>query len=371
MPGVSEKELGALREEWESPMIDYRLRYAEADSVLRYLRPLVGLESVHPHFLPTQKSGRWSTTGPPLPNFSVACISPTCMREVWHVGRSSMDCWSLRDLVIPRKGEWFLKYDWNAIEPRIVAAESGDEEDLELFAQDADIHTIRMCRMFGFPMPPDVINPHQAESCKEWRANLHWDGKDDWRRVAGKVCGLGLSYAIGASAIHEARDVDELARVAKLDKRGLEAMAQRYLDSKPRLVSWKYQVWSQLYKSSEVRTFLGRRKRLFISEEEKRRWFTFRRPGDAGKEGLNHLAQGSVADIMNLTINAIKRLWPQSRFGYQSHDGLLTVWPIHLNPWPAIREVVERTWTINKYSVKLTATWHRVNDDGTHEDLVW
>jgi hypothetical protein len=350
-------------------MIQYRLDYAAAESVLKYLRPLVGFERVHPHYLPTQKSGRWSITNPPLTNFSVGCISPTCGREGWHVGKSTPDCWSLRDLVVPGKGWWFLKHDWNAIEPRICAALSGDEEDLKLFAMDADIHTIRMCHMFGFPLPPDIIDPHTAESCQQWRADLQWDGKDDWRRVAGKVCGLGLCYAIDERGIHEARDAQELARVAGVDKKGLEAIARKYLDSKPKLVRWKYRVWEEIMNSGETRTFLGRRKRLFIGEQERQRWRLYRRPGDACKQGLNHLAQGSVADLMNLTITSIKWSWPCCRLGYQSHDGLMTVWPSGVQPWPSIRDLVEKTWSINGHDVKFTATWSAVYEDGRKEDL--
>jgi hypothetical protein len=370
MPGISEKELLALQAEgWDSEMIRYRLGYAAAESVLKYLRPLIGLDRVHCHYLPTQKSGRWSTTNPPLANFSPGCISPACLREEWHVARSTAACWSLRDLVVPDPGSWFLKFDFNAIEAKLAAAFSDDEEDLALFAMDADIHTITMCRMFGFPEPPDIMDPHRAESCRQWRADLRWDGKDDWRRVGSKTCRFSLAYAIGASGIHEAKDAQELARLAGVDRKGLEAIAQKYLDSKPGLVAWKYRTFTQIMKTSEVRTFLGRRKRLFVSEEECQRWLAYRRPGDACKQGLNHLCQASVADIMNLTITAIKRCWPSSRFGYQSHDGLLTCWPNSVDPFPAIKEVVEKVWKINGHDVKLTATWGAIYDDGTKKEL--
>ena len=150
MAGVTEKELKALVDAGvTSPMVGFRQRFSDADSVLRYLKPLGGLGEVHPHYLPTQKSGRWSTTNPPLPNFSVECIGPTCGSRGWHVARSTRECWSLRDLVVPRPNEWFLKFDWDAIEAKIAAAESGDEEDLELFDSGADIHVVTMCKMFG------------------------------------------------------------------------------------------------------------------------------------------------------------------------------------------------------------------------------
>ena len=370
MPGVTEKELKARVDAGvTSPMVGFRQRFSDADSVLRYLRPLGGLGEVHPHYLPTQKSGRWSTTNPPLPNFSVECISPDCRIGGWHVAQSTRSCWSLRDLVVPRPGEWFLKFDWDAIEAKIAAAESGDEEDLELFDSGADIHVVTMCKMFGLPMPPDITDPHRSPSCYQWRQELGWGGKDDWRRVGSKTCRFALAYAIGASGIHEGKGAADLMKLARLDKQGLEDVAQKYLDSKPKLVAWKYRTFDKIMKTGESRTFLGRRKRLFISENERQRWLVHRRPGDSCKQGLNHLAQASVADIMNLTINFIKKLWPSSRLGYQSHDGLLTVWPTSVQPWPSIRETVEQVWKINGYPVKLTATWSRVNADGTKEEL--
>src|SRR3989304_4814680 len=46
-----------------------RIRWSEADSFARYVRPLVGVESVSPGYLPTQANGRWSITNPPLITF--------------------------------------------------------------------------------------------------------------------------------------------------------------------------------------------------------------------------------------------------------------------------------------------------------------
>jgi DNA polymerase I-like protein with 3'-5' exonuclease and polymerase domains len=147
-------------------------------------------------------------------------------------------------------------------------------------------------------------------------------------------------------------------------------MGKAYLDSKSRLKAWKRRVWNQVMETQEVRTPLGRRKRLFVSAEE---YASHRKTGRATaacKEGLNHLAQGMVADIMNLTIIAIKRRWPCSRLAFQAHDGHLSVWPESVNPWLEIREVVERVWDVGDgRQVKSTADWERINSDGTHEEL--
>lgn len=367
---VGEKELLKLKHEgWSSEMIEYRLRYAALDSVMKYLNPLVGLERVHCQYLPTQKSGRWSTTNPPLPNFSANCINPRCSRVgVEH--RAGGECWSLRDVIVPDPGFWFLKWDWSAIEAKLAAAYSGDDEDLDLFARNADIHVATLCRMWKYPLPSDLMDPHRNPECAEWRKIMDWAGKDDWRRVGAKTSRYSLAYGADERAIHQAKDIDKLAQQAGLDKAGIEAMAKAYLDSKPKLKVWKRTVWDQIMATHEVRTPLGRRKRLFVTSEEYTNYKKTGRAGSACKEGLNHLAQGQVAGMMNRTIIAIKKRWPCSRLAFQAHDGHLSVWPDSVNPWPEIREVVERTWDCgNGRTIKSTADWQRVNSDGSHEEL--
>src|SRR3990170_4301630 len=53
----------------DSEVLRARIRWSEADSFARYVRPLVGVESVSPGYLPTQANGRWSITNPPLITF--------------------------------------------------------------------------------------------------------------------------------------------------------------------------------------------------------------------------------------------------------------------------------------------------------------
>ena len=82
------------------------------------------------------------------------------------------------------------------------------------------------------------------------------------------------------------------------------------------------------------------------------------------------MAQGMVADMMNLTIIAIKARWPESRFAFQSHDGHTSIWPESVDSWPEIREVVERTWDLgNGRSIISTADWELVMADGVHRGL--
>lgn len=366
MPSVDERTLLKLKHEGrESDLIDYRLRHEALQSTIKYLVPLMGKERVHPRYLPTQKSGRWSITGPPLPTFSDKCINPECTREDEHMAGGA--CWSLRDVVVPDEGWYFLHFDWSAIEAKLAAAYSGDDEDLELFARDADIHTVTYCKMYKLPLPSDVMNPFGDEV---WKAKVGLTTKNCWQRQGAKTSRYSLAYGVDHRAISEAKDIDLLARAAGLDKAGVEAMAKAYLDSKPKLVAWKRRVWNEIYDVQEVRTPSGRRKRLFISADEYIRWKKTGRPGDAGKQGLNHLAQGEVASQMNRTIIAIKRRWPESRLGFQSHDGYYGCFPETTDCWPEIRGIVEREWQVTEgRSIFSTAEFERINSDGTHEGL--
>lgn len=368
MPSVDEKTLLRLRHDgYDSPLIDYRLRHEELASTIKYLAPLKGRERVYPRYLPTQKSGRWSITGPPLPTFSADCINPEC--SLWgtdhRTGGSA--CWSLRDVIVPDIGWYMIHWDYEAIEAKLAAAYSGDDEDLDLFARRADIHTVTLCKMFGLSIPENVMNPFKDEA---WKAATGLQHKDCWQRTGAKTCRFSLAYGSDERAIHQAKDIDKLARAAGLDKAGIEKMAKGYLQSKPKLLAWKRRVWNQIMETQEVRTPLGRRKRLFVSEQE---YVSYKKTGKATqacREGLNHLAQGQVASMMNRAIIAIKQRWPESRLAFQAHDGWYGLFPETTDPWPELRGLVEREWDCgNGRSIVSTADFERITADGHHEAL--
>ncbi len=371
MPGIDERTLLRLiHDGCDSEMVRFRLRYAEADSTIKYLEPLVGLERAHPNFLPTQKNGRWSTKNPPLANFSADCINPRCPRQGTEHRATTKECWSLRDVVVPDEGFFFLHWDWSAIEAKLAAAYSEDDDDLELFRLDADIHTVTFCKMYGHPVPPNLIDPYRDPRCAEWRRVTGLLVKDCWERTAAKTSRYSLAYGTDERAIHQAKDVDKLAREAGLDRKGIEAMAKAYLDSKPKLVAWKRRVWRQIMDTQEVRTPLGRRKRLFVTQEERQQYMRTGRATAACREGLNHLASAQVAGMMNRTIISIKTRWPESRLAYQAHDGWVGVFPESVNPWPDMKEIVEREWDCgNGRSIKSTAEFECIHSDGSHEEL--
>ena len=105
------KVLGA-----QSVTLDARLQYTEIEGTARYVRMMRGQERVFPLMLPTQASGRWSTTNPPLINFPPDCVNPECPQAGTEHGADSPTCWSARDVVGPDPGWFWLHWDADEID---------------------------------------------------------------------------------------------------------------------------------------------------------------------------------------------------------------------------------------------------------------
>ncbi len=173
-------------------IIELRLSYSEITTLLNhFLNKLDGLERIHPQVRPTQSTGRYSTTNPPLTNFPKKCINPACPKER-H--RKMSECWSLRDIITPDEGEFWIDYDADAIEARIYALFLGWKERLEEFNNNLDIHTPVTCALFGLPNPSNFLTCHDDLENEGWRSQVTWQGKDDKRRTMSKNFTYGGQY---------------------------------------------------------------------------------------------------------------------------------------------------------------------------------
>jgi len=302
-------------------------------------------ERVHPNLLPTQKSGRWSITEPPMVTIS---------HPEYGVKLQS-------ELTLPDIGQVWICFDLDAIEAKMVACESDDEADLEAFNNGYDIHTITSCNMLGDPLPRDLRNPHTSDVDKEWRAARNWQGKDDKRRNLAKVryCVLyGRDHRAAEDSAYAAEYVKQGG-----DRRELVEAARLFLQSKPNLVACKKKWWATYGRSNEARTFLGRRRRLFGDEWSRQ------------KEGWNHRIQGGVTDMVNIAIIEILTKHPHWWLIYPSHDAAKISLP--LSEFAQRREqivldfkkAVEKMWTINGHNIKSTATWYVRYSDGRKEEI--
>lgn len=234
------------------------------------------------------------------------------MREFWtqHSG-----------IIRPDPGEWWLEWDWQGIEARIFTAYTGDEEDVEWFTGNYDIHT-ETCKKYLFDweaFPPD------------------WKGKDDERRIRAKNFRYGvLQYGKGERTITSMPGIAQLG----LDRGILVTRARCFLQARPKAVAWKEQVWKECIEHRIARTFMGHRRLLFGDEDTRK------------KEGLNHMIQGSVANLMAwCLIEILVKTWPQAGLILNKHDGAIIAFPANLAQdtiTPRVKAIVEREWEVGQ-----------------------
>jgi DNA polymerase-1 len=307
-----------------SEVLEARLEYAEATQLLtHYILPMTQVQRVHPTHLPTQASLRWSTTDPPLTNF------PS----------------SIRDVVGPDPGWKWICWDFDAIEAKLAAAYSGDEEDLAHFRQGHDIHTITACQALGMDLPPTLTKAlHGDDASAKWRARYQWEGDEDKRRRLYKTARYALAYGMDENAILQAKGVEELG----VTRAELLATGRAYLKSKPKLRAWKEQVWTECIRTGHSRTFLGA-KRLLLGDTREQM-----------KIGLNHMIQGAVSGILNLTLIRIFTAFPDAILAYTSHDAAKIAVPQDHAILEPVRQIVEADWDIGGHRLRLTGSWKEV-----------
>ena len=118
-----------------------------------------------------------------------------------------------------------------------------------------------------------------------------------------------------------------------------------YLQSKPGLTSWKRRTWAECWRTHDARTAFGRRRRLAGSKVS------------VEKEGLNHMIQGTVADMLRMTIAAVCALPDCQGLAYQTHDGAKFIFNAGASPMSQLSEIVEREWEMWGRAIRIPATF--------------
>lgn len=334
--GLSIDEAIRRISEGAHPVLEARVVYAAAQQALsHYILPmcivdkeggLLGIRSgVYPRFLPhSQASGRWSTVDPPMAQIPK----------------------SLQDIVIPWEGEKWIEWDWSQIELRILAALSGDEIYQEAFNLGWDIHTLHTCDVFGWPYPEDKRDPHFSKSDGAWRSARNWGGKDDPRRRFSKVFIFRLNYGGEAKTATDIPGVKQLG----LKAGDLVEGSRSYIKRHPWIKAYWESISDRGIANREVRTFMGRRRRLLVD-------------GKAAMKRLiyNHPMQGGVSDVFNTTLIKIANECPTSVFAYGVHDA--QKWAVKEAEYDILYDrmysLVHEKWNINGREVNLPADFKK------------
>lgn len=239
------------------------------------------VDRVYPDILiHSQKTGRWSTV-----NFPTAQLPA-----------------DLRDVICPDPGYVWLGWDWSAVEPRILEGYCKSKILKQAFDEGIDLHTWTVCSVFGYDMPPNLINVHKAPENAAWREQYKWKGSDDPRRVFAKQVRYEMYYGgSGSNAIAS-------AALFGLKTGMLRAAASRLVTADMEYYKWRVQTEDVIRSIRVLRTFTGRPRRFLTGGNK------------ALREGLDYQMQGGCSDIANLTIIGLAKMFPQLTFAWSMHD---------------------------------------------------
>lgn len=292
--GITPEILHANIEAGGHPLLEARAMYQLAEQfyvsyVNKFLRPDVkekGFRRYDPDAFVTwvspdqsthsQASGRWSVTDPPLTTIPA----------------------KLRKMLRPPPGHVMVKYDADQQELRLNAHFAGDEPTLEAFRNGWCVHTLNTCDIFKLPIPPNKENPHGTPESHDWRLDVHWEGKDDKRRVFSKRFVFRLIYR---GDPEQAGDIPG-AKALGFTKVWLVEASQNYLARHPALPVYWNRVDHTIRTTRTVRSFGGRKRYLNGSLEA--------RPGKVPaicREGTNHRIQSGGVDWSNGLILTVDR----------------------------------------------------------------
>ena len=210
-----------------------------------------------------------------------------------------------------------------------------------------DLHTFT-CTKYLMAWAPDLSVDSPLSG---YNLPTDWQGGKDERRTRAKNFRYGVGqYGTSAKAVLGMPGIESLG----LDRQMLLQRAQRFLDARPKAQAWKEMIWERCRTDKEARTFMGRRRKLFGPDE------------DRAKDGLNHMIQGSVADLMDWVLIEVERAWPQGHLILNKHDGAILAFPdsCPVEPtWAAVRLIVEREWEIGQGTpaMRFPAEWEVIH----------
>lgn len=300
-----------------NPVLEAVRLWSRADQLLTaYLYKMRSVSVIYPdQAIHAQKSGRWSTTDPPIAQL------PKDMRGILQ----------------PFPGYCWLSWDLDQAELRVLAALSRSKFLIECFENNWDIHTLTACTIFGLPVPPDKLDPHKAPSCVLWRAAVGWQGKDDPRRVFAKRGRYKLNYG------GDYRSKVPGSKFLGLKQAALETALQTILYSDPDLLRWRAREASQVAKTGRSVTFMGRVLRIMSTGSKRER------------QGYDHPMQGAVTDITNTTDIQIKRTLPYLTFSWHMHDSRKWNCPLgkEKEAQEIVQQIVDQEWDIGGVLTKI------------------
>ena len=265
----------------EYPMVKQILEYRQltklkstyADGLANYIQ-LDG--RIHGKFNQTiTATGRISSTEPNLQNIPIRM----------ELGRL------IRKVFVPDKDYIFVDADYSQIELRVLAHCSKDEQLIEAYQMESDIHKITASQVFHTPL----------------------EEVTSLQRRNAKAVNFGIVYGISAFGLSQDLEVS---------RKEAQEYINRYFETYPEIKHFLDETVAQAKENGYVVTEFGRRRPLpEISSSN----FMQRSFGE--RVAMNAPIQGTAADIIKIAMNsvykALKEQKLRSRLVLQVHDELL------------------------------------------------
>ncbi len=272
---TNEKVLNSLKN--EHPVVEKILDYRESFKLRStYIEPLLKLAKIdkknriYTSFLQTgTATGRLSSKNPNLQNIPVRS----------ELGKE------IREAFIAKENYSLISLDYSQMELRLLAHFSQDEALMEAFLENKDIHLETAIKIFG------------QKEAKE-------------KRNIAKSINFGLLYGMGSRKLAETIGV-----TPKEAKKYIES----YFQSFPTVKSYLESIVDFSKKEGFVKTLLGRKRYFNYNEANAFIKASYER------EAVNTVFQGSVADLIKLSMNNLYKEMKNSenKMLLQIHDELI------------------------------------------------
>ena len=232
---------------------------------------------IHTQYVQTVAStGRLSSINPNLQNIPIRS----------ERGRE------IRKAFIPKNKDYFiLAADYSQIELRIIASISKEENMINAFKNDEDIHAATASSVFNVPI---------SNVSREQRSNA-------------KIVNFGIIYGVSAFG---------LSNQTNLNRNESKLLIDTYYKKYPRLKEYISNQISFARNNGYVQTLLGRRR--YLKDINSRNAVV---RGAAERNAINAPIQGSAADIIKIAMiniqNKLKSEDYQSKMLLQVHDELV------------------------------------------------
>ncbi len=220
-------------------------------------------------------TGRLSSTEPNLQNIPMRM----------ELGRR------IRKVFVPQEGCIFMDADYSQIELRVLAHMSADEQLIEAYKMDEDIHRITASKVFHTP----------------------FEEVTDLQRRNAKAVNFGIVYGISSFG---------LSQDLSISKQEAKEYIDAYFQTYPNIKGFLDKMVSDARKLGYSKSMFGRRRPI---PELKSSNFTQRSFGE--RVAMNAPIQGTAADIIKYAMvhvyDALKAKGMKSKLILQIHDELL------------------------------------------------